>query len=227
MTTSGQDPIAYDLTEDDLRTLPASLKKKVRDETGSATFLTHTLLLSLGSVANVQIAKRVVKLVADMAAEKRRKITDDQISRLVEVLLEGENRPEVDLDLQRDNAALRADYIRQTPCYTATEIRSYQVGNLPKNPSDPAARWKREKRLFAVPYGNTDLFPAFQFQEGSPHPAVKKILNALPEGMSAWQIALWFASGNGWLDGAAPQSHLDSVDEVVDAAQQLNSPVVG
>ena len=37
--------------------------------------------------------------------------------------------------------------------------------------------------------------------------------------MTGWQIAMWFASGNGWLEGAEPQERLSDPDAVVDAAR--------
>ena len=227
MNAIHEEPITLDLTEDDLKALPKAFREKIKDGNGQKERAGHWLILSARSTADARLTKRIIGLVAGMAAERRRKVTDDQILKLVDVFLEGEDRSDVDLDLQRDNARIRADYIKQAPCYSATEIRSFQVGDLPKNPSDPAARWKREKRLFAIPYGNTDLFPAFQFEDGLPHPGVKRVLNALPEGLTPWQIAFWFASGNSWLGGKTPQSVLGSIGDVVEAAEQLSEPAVG
>ena len=45
--------------------------------------------------------------------------------------------------------------------------------------------------------------------------------------MTGWQIAMWFASGNGWLDGAAPQDRLGDPEAVLDAARVLADPAVG
>lgn len=43
------------------------------------------------------------------------------------------------------------------------------------------------------------------------------MLAALPADMTAWQTALWFASGNGWLDGDK-QQRLDDGKRLVEAA---------
>ncbi len=135
-------------------------------------------------------------------------------------------RARVETELTVDNARLRADYLRETPLLTAAGIRAAS-GLGPRNRSEPASRWKREGRLFAVRRSGIDLYPAFQFADGSPLPPVKAILAALPAGMTGWQTALWFASSNGWLGGAAPQERLSDPEAVVAAAGRLADPAIG
>ena len=38
---------------------------------------------------------------------------------------------------------------------------------------------------------------------------------------------MWFASGNGWLDGDEPKERLSDPDAVVDAARRLADPALG
>ena len=46
--------------------------------------------------------------------------------------------------------------------------------------------------------------------------------------MSPWQIAFWFASGNGWIENdAAPQDALHEFDGVLAAAADLASDDLG
>jgi hypothetical protein len=78
-----------------------------------------------------------------------------------------------------------------------------------------------------VPSRGSELYPAFQFREGQPHPAVAKILRELPKQMSPWQIAFWFVSSNGWLRGATPADRLDDEEAVVKAAHRESEPIVG
>lgn len=214
------------LSEQDEEEPLKALLDRVRRTDGSEVLPSHSLLVTTESAATMRIAEQLLRAAQELD-EKRQQLTDNQISRLVDIFLEGETRTDVDLDLQRDNARLRADYIKGTASYTASEIQSFQSGPHPKNPSEPAARWKRERRLFAVAHGNIDLFPAFQFTDGAPNPAIKKVLRALPDTLSAWQTAFWFASGNGWLDGEAPQDALNSLDDVLEAARRLHQPAVG
>ena len=145
---------------------------------------------------------------------------------MVDLLLSRAPHADVETDLEIDNVQLRADYLEKTPVLTAAEVRA--ASDLrPRNRSEPASRWKREGRIFAVRCQGIDRYPAFQFQDGAPRPSIKDILAALPKGTTAWQTALWFASGNGWLDGAEPQQRLDDGDQVVQAARRLAQPAFG
>lgn len=173
------------------------------------------------------LVQRVLAVISETGDETRRALSEERIGRLMSFYLNDEPLAQVDIDLERDNAALRADYLRTVPTYTASDIRALQTGSLPRNLSDPAARWKREKRIFSVPHGNSDRFPAFQFVDGSPHPAIRQVLKGLPGYLSVWQIALWFTSVNGWLDGRAPQDALDNAGELITAAERLGDVAVG
>jgi hypothetical protein len=65
------------------------------------------------------------------------------------------------------------------------------------------------------------LFPAFQFTDGKPDPAVAQVLDALPSGMSQWQVAFWFVSSSPWLDGGVPLANLNRVASPLEAARKL------
>ena len=132
----------------------------------------------------------------------------------------------VDTDLALDNFVLRQEYLDETPLLTAKQIHD-RSGVRSSNPSEPASRWKKEGRTFAVRIQRRDLYPAFQFQDGVPRPLIKEVLAALPAEMTSWQKAFWFASGNGWLDGDEPQQRLDHGEQVLYAAGQLAEPARG
>lgn len=215
------------LSQDDIMNFPADLRRKIVADGSQQAIAKNWFMLGTQTASDVQLVTKVFNILSDIKSARRQKITDETIEKLLDIYLESEERSLADIDLERDNAALRAKYLKTTKSYSASDIRSFQTGVPPKNPSDPAARWKREGRLFAVPQGNLDLFPAFQFQDGAPHPVVRKVLKRLPADMTPWQIAFWFASGNGWLGGETPQSMLSSVDDVVDAAGRLDETAVG
>ena len=122
---------------------------------------------------------------------------------------------DIDREIARKNAELRAKYLRTTELYTAEDIQG------------PSAKWKREGRVFAIQHDGKDLFPAFQFADGKPLPIIKKILEALPDYLTPWQTAFWFESGNGWLGGKTPQECLKNESKVIDAAEQLSKPTIG
>lgn len=133
----------------------------------------------------------------------------------------------MDRELTQDNAELRAQYFREVPTFTAADIHRLMHGPQLNNPSEPASRWRREKRVFAVRNGRARLFPCFQFADGRPLPVVRQVLKRLPADMTSWQIAFWFRSGNGWLDGRSPEEALGDEDSVLDAANRLRDPAVG
>ena len=136
------------------------------------------------------------------------------------------DRSDVEQDLAIDNLAARRDYLDDTPTLTAGQIHDMS-GLASRNKGEPASRWKKEGRTFAVRLGRRDLFPAFQFEDGRPRTVVRHVLAALPAGMTPWQTAFWFASGNGWLDGDEPQQRLGDTHRVVEAARRLSEPAIG
>lgn len=150
------------------------------------------------------------------------------LDRMLELLVADEDAPRsaVEADILIDNLELRAAYLRDTGLLTSEDIHRAS-GLRSRNVSEPASRWKREGRIFAVRQGRADLYPAFQFQDGAPHPAIRSVLAAFPAKMTVWQKALWFASGNGWLDGDEPQRRLDDGELLVRAARQLAEPAGG
>lgn len=216
-----------DLTPDDIANLPAGLHEKVGESlraTGSASGA--WLLVGDKSEGLTQLIERAVETLPFFAATRGFRLTEANIEMILDIILSDVPRAAVETALEIENAGIRSDYLRNTPLLTATEIRAAS-GLRPRNRSEPPSRWKREGRLFAVRRSGIDLYPAFQIVDGSPRPAIKSILDALPDAMTGWQTAMWFASGNGWLEDAAPQDCLSAPDAVVDAARRLAEPAVG
>lgn len=128
----------------------------------------------------------------------------------------------VEKDLILDNLTARRNYLNHTPVFTSTQIHDMSGLNS-RNQSEPASRWHKEGKTFGIRVGQPYLYPAFQFHEGRPREAMKHILAALPNDMTAWERAFWFASGNGWLDGDKPEQRLENVTSVIAAARQLSN----
>ena len=166
------------------------------------------------------MARRIV-------GQRRKEMTERNIEALVDLYLEGEERADVDRELEQDNAELRARYLREVPTYTAVDIHELMHGSKLSNLSESASRWKREKRVFAVRAGPAQLFPRFQLADGYPLPVIKEVLKRLPDDMTPWQIAFWFRSGNGWLDGRSPEEALGDEAGVLNAAERLREPAIG
>lgn len=173
-----------------------------------------------------ELVDRIMRLVAAQASTMRAAVQEDRITKLMEALIAGEPRSAVMAEIEADNAALRAQYLQSVPSYTAADLH-HLAGSRAANKSALAGGWKDSRRVFAVPFQGVDRFPNFQFADGQPRAVIKQILATLPAQMTPWQTALWFWSGNGWLDGRAPQECLDCSAAIIAAAQNLASPAIG
>ena len=215
------------LTPDDLAALPVGVRKKISAAFGSTDALSGGwFLVGDATEGLAQLIERAVDMFPAIAAKRSAQLTEANIEKMLDVMLSDAPRAPVDTALDIDNARLRSEYLQETPLLTGAQVRAAS-GRKPHNQSEPASRWKREGKLFAVRRSGIDLYPAFQFVDGVPRPVIRKILAALPNDMTGWQVAMWFASGNGWLDGAEPQERLSDPDAVVHAALKLADPAVG
>ncbi len=215
------------LAPNDIAKLPARLRKRISASSRSKDTVSSVWLLVGGATAEfAELIERTVETLPLLAAERRSQLTEANIEKILDVILPDAPRARVETELDIDNARLRSEYLKETPLLAGVEVRAAS-GLHPRNKSEPASRWKREGKLFAVRFQGIDLYPAFQFVDGVPRPVIKEILAALPNDMTGWQIAMWFASGNGWLDGAEPQDCLSDPNAIVDAARKLADPAVG
>jgi len=216
-----------DLTEAEIAKLPAGIRRKIEAAFGPANkangkwMLVGTATAKTAEVVGSALTQFTAVTTTHIAARREK-----NIERLLEMIVEDIPRADVDIELELENAEMRAQYLTETKLLTAQDVRE-QSGLKPRNKSEPASRWKREGKVFAVRKGAIDLYPAFQFIDGSPHPAMKKILTEIGDAFTPWQIAFWFESGNGWLDGAEPQDCLDQTEDVIEAAQRLAEPAIG
>jgi hypothetical protein len=169
---------------------------------------------------------RVVERVPEIARIRRQELTEKNIDALVELYLADDPVAEARRAIETDNARERARFLSDVACLTSKEI-AQNAGHQAANASVTASRWKQQGRIFSVPSRGSELYPAFQFREGQPHPTIAKILRELPKQMSAWQIAFWFTSSNSWLRGATPADRLDDEEAVVKAAHRESEPIVG
>ena len=218
---------AVELTPEDFKGVSGRLREKLKATEEPGDDLREWMLIGARSRGQREIVRRVVAAVGRIAEHRLKEMSERNIETLVDLYLEGEERTDVDREIEQDNAGLRARYLLETPAWTAADIHGIMHGEQLSNPSEPASRWKREGRVFAVRAGRAYLFPRFQFADGAPRPVVKEVLKRLPGDMTPWQIAFWFRSGNGWLDGKSPEETLDDGDSVLTAADRLSEPAIG
>ena len=221
---------AVELTPGEVEGISARLREKIKTRNilrGKQQRLQRWILIGADSKQEAAVMRATAAMAGRIVAQRRRELTERNIEALVDIYLQGEERAEVDGELEQDNAGLRAQYLREVPTFTAANIHKLMHGSLLNNPSEPASRWRREKRVFAVRNGRAQLFPCFQFADGHPLPVIKQLLKRLPADMTPWQVAFWFRSGNGWLDGRSPEEALGDEDGVLNAADRLRDPAVG
>lgn len=212
--------IAYEtLQPDEVRRLPQRIRGRLAEDVSEGD--EWVVIHAAGPVT--PMVDRLNRLVG-VGAELLRRDPSADLDRMLAWL--AADPASIEQALAFDNLAARLEYFADTPTLTSEQIH-HASGLASRNTSEPASRWKKEGRTFAVRLGRRDLYPAFQFLDGKPHDVMRDVLAILPTDMTAWQTAFWFASGNGWLDGDEPQQRLDDGGRVVEAARRLSEPASG
>lgn len=173
-------------------------------------------------------AQRELVLVLDTSnrAAADRQALHDRLEVLIEQMT-----PPVDLVsetaavLSQRNGQRRAELLSEFGALTGEQIAHER--SRARNRHALAARWRKEGRLFGVPYEGQIVYPAFQFDgDGKLRAIVADVLEQLPvDRLSAWEVALWWTARNGWLHGRRPVDLLDEDDDaLLDAAGRLAEP---
>lgn len=225
MAIVAQSLLTLPLSKTDINALP----KRVLDRVGrreNSNSDDKYLLTRASTDREVEMLERVFRLLPGLLNKSRNDALDEYISELVEVLVRKEEMAEFDRDIAADNALLRASYLTHTATLTAEDIH-VASGLRTKNRSEPASRWTREGKIFAIKHQNINRYPAFQFKDARPRPVIAEILKSLPQDYSSWERAFWFASSNGWLDNRAPQDCINDEKALLMAAEKTQLEVVG
>jgi hypothetical protein len=166
----------------------------------------------------------VDKLLPDVRARH----LERKIEQLLDVLADTHDpMAEFHTAVAADNTAIRQRFMHEVETLTSAEVAA-RAGHEAKNRHQTAARWKAQRRVFAVPYQGQDRYPTFQFDaDGKPIPLIKKILEVLPASRTPWQTAFWFVSSNSWLGGPAPREMLENEAGVLDAAAHESDEISG
>lgn len=230
-----------------LRTLSTALQRVLKRELASLTTASESTRLSslLSAQLTDALAGRSVTLKLDRPVDDAGREAIESylqsvlqvtkglepqrqeaaIAKLAEVILP-DPRAELRGAIALDNLRLRDRFLAEEGVLTSAEVGD-RAGHRGRNPYATAARWKKAGRVFSVSHRGTELFPAFQFRDGQPHPAIGRILAALPGAMTAWQVAFWFVSTNGWLDDDVPKDRLEDAEALVAAARREGEEVMG
>ncbi|MYD76862.1 MAG: hypothetical protein F4244_09735 [Gammaproteobacteria bacterium] len=215
-----------DLTPLEIAKLPAVLRRKIEAAIGPIDKMDRAWMLVGTPPARKATLVHTLSRLPAVVEARTAAVQEHNIEKLLEIIVYDMPSAGADPELDLENAKMRAAYLADTTLLTASQVRE-QSGLNPRNKSEPASRWKREKKIFAVRKGGINFYPAFQFEDGQPRPVIRKILAEIADAFTPWQVAFWFESGNGWLDGEEPQDCLDQVDDVVMAAKRLAEPTIG
>lgn len=120
------------------------------------------------------------------------------------------------------NAAARAKLLSEFGTLSGAQVAKRVVwgpGEVPS--SKTVGQWRRQGLVFTVGHQGRSVYPAFQFdEEGRPRPVVADVLATLGQQSHGWELALWFTSVNGWVDGCRPVDLLSSEPEEVALAAE-------
>lgn len=104
---------------------------------------------------------------------------------------------------------------------SADEVTALLVRHTDQ-PISMLARWIVARDVLSFDWQARKLLPLFQFepQTMTLRSSVVDVIRELAPVLNDWELALWFARPNGWLDDAAPVDTIDSdAGAVYDAAR--------
>ena len=94
------------------------------------------------------------------------------------------------------------------------------LGRSVDQPLSRLARWILNREVVCIPWQLQSVLPLFQFDQRdmSLRPEVVEVVSELAGALDDWDVALWFATPNSWLEGATP---VDTIG--IDAAAVLQA----
>ena len=183
----------------------------------------EVLIVSGVDRATLETAKALLELLCARLCD----LQDADMPRLIEMAMPvlSERASSGVIYQARRNASLRAEFVRTFELLDAEQVHAL-YGSSAKNRAALAARWRSDRKIFAIEHRGRLLYPAFQFDEvGRPKAVIGRILKALGPATGPWQTAIWFTTPNSWLDRRRPLDLLESeLDRVIDAADDVSNP---
>lgn len=165
---------------------------------------------------------KAVRLIAPMIIFKLADFETATLEKLVDALVPRVSPPEHLLTEARMNAEARKAVLEGAEWVNAVRL-SEIAGFNGQNASAQPNKWKREGKIFALRHDGNDLYPGYALDPETQYRPVKglaPILKVFGDQLDPWDIAIWFASANGFLGGVAPKDFLISAPgRVLEAAE--------
>jgi len=123
-------------------------------------------------------------------------------------------------------AKLKRKIISEFGAYTNDEVAKL-YGSSAANTSTLTSRLRKEKKIVSVSFSGETLFPAFQFDSntGQVKPIMKPIIERYSREYEinrvGWPVCIWMACVNGYLDGERPVDMMDSAQNEVLKALEM------
>lgn len=123
------------------------------------------------------------------------------------------------------NALERQQFASEYPLWDAGHVARF-MRSAGAHRAALANKLKARGKIFSVriPPDNRDYYPAFQFDPDTrkPWPAIAEVLRLLAGKRRGWELAFWFVTENGWLEGDARPVELLATDPeaIVEAARR-------
>lgn len=124
----------------------------------------------------------------------------------------------------RDTSEWHDQFIAEYPSLTSGEV-AQETRSSAKNTAAIASRWVAERKIFPVQFGRKVLYPKFQFVDGSPSPAIARVIEQFPEHATGWDYAFFLTTPNTYIGGRKPIELLRTDPErLVSLARSFANP---
>ena len=121
-------PPAVELTPDEVERFSRRLREKIKAAGRPQGELQRWILIGAGSRREAAVIRTTATMARRIVGQRRKEITERNIEALVDLYLEGEERADVDRELEQDNArCARATSWRCRPTPQPTSTNSCTV----------------------------------------------------------------------------------------------------
>jgi hypothetical protein len=96
--------------------------------------------------------------------------------------------------------------LRATGGFASSDEMVFRLRRHTDQPISRLARWIVDRHVISIEWQGRTMLPLFQFEPSTlvPRTEVTAVIRELVPALSDWEITLWFAEPNVWLDEHAP-----------------------
>jgi hypothetical protein len=200
-------------------------EKTIRTSPGFYVIPSHLDLVGLGLPPIPEPFREsplVIQVTTDTSRDREKQSENWNPWESLTRLITGEDQTTA--EIERDTLEWRNQFLSEYKCWTSAQVAK-ETTSTAKNRAAIASRWLAEGRIFSVRFNGKTWFPRFQFHNGSPIPAVCRVIKAFPKHTSGWDLAFFFTTSNSFIGGRKPLELLKGDPETLESlAQSFASP---